>query len=1084
MNVIVFTHVRVYDFNELAVHVVNKWLKDSVQELGKASVVLGLAFWITEQPKIESNSGINFSAAMDSVPFLREMTVERWQGRGPRRASKAAATASMGVTGHYTKLDKALEVVGSGSSSVQGSSDRDDYLYLLAAVEAAKGNMESFTYVLTEIERAIHAANGHQDSVKPRQLLLDLRGQLEDVMCSTKGRIVNELVLAPFGCQLVWNGDRKDSIDVKSETECVAESRERTEQGEGEVDDEAETEGEYRDYTNSTADSVPSLDTSMIPVTGSPTTSSKPARPDLSLGSDSNPSPVQIAASPAPTPSRTPVSTPIPTRSPIAFPLPTVIPEIYTHGMLDEETMKTFHAVNNGLYRDSKPADKLYKASPSYGTGAPTPPPTPPTSLPPFPSTSLPPSPSTPLLPSSPTPSRTPTRVSAEDESPEAVAKRMDPLIKRFRLKYGLPVSAPTPMPHADMARHTPPTQGSSTTATPTKFGPYLSPEVWKPQSLNSQSPGHYPPSSLPHHPSPVPLKGYLGSFVASSEVTKMQGQVKSLRTVRPDSSRESVRIREASMASDLLGGMRPSRSPGVSREGYTTYQTEPQLALSENTSSGCSMEFLTGEQDASDVDEGEDLEREQYDHRMKYSDHDIPMGSARPMTHTNIDTDAPISGLHPASATGTFASLGPRIPEGPLAASRERESAYLHHDHANLHSDSAMHIADTRAAQMSSFKIGDQLRKNVDALRSVEGAVAGLSNRAVKGVDDEVDRFSSSRPFFIELDGTHSSNRNDQGSSPRSLNMRVSQSTSFNAISAPSSPAPRVHPSIHISPSFGFTNSYAEPVPFGRFKSSKTLTHAALDLREKDTEGLNLSQRSSLAGDELVVPSPSFRRAKGFITSPSAPSCPSSPAIISTLLNGGLRSKDRDGDRERGLMASPENVRSFSASKAASIDTSSISYSSSFIIPEGNSPGGAYSLVHASPKMSQSTPYFDPRFSAPPSPSPCPTESPSNQPPNDHIDPSLLSVNKRRESLNRLNIEFQHQMAASATSSAVRKTPPASIDIRGYNSEAAMAVKARLATPLRGRKSVETVAGEMAERFRTFTEPSMPVCVIVGEHV
>ena len=133
---------------------------------------------------------------------------------------------------------------------------------------------------------------------------------------------------------------------------------------------------------------------------------------------------------------------------------------------------------------------------------------------------------------------------------------------------------------------------------------------------------------------------------------------------------------------------------------------------------------------------------------------------------------------------------------------------------------------------------------------------------------------------------------------------------------------------------------------------------------------------------------------------------------------------------------------------------------------------------------MSQSTPYFDPRFSAPPSPSPCPTESPSNQPPNDHIDPSLLSVNKRRESLNRLNIEFQHQMAASATSSAVRKTPPASIDIRGYNSEAAMAVKARLATPLRGRKSVETVAGEMAERFRTFTEPSMPVCVIVGEHV
>ena len=1105
-DTLLLTHVCVYMcLNELAVHVVNKWLQDSVQELGKASVVLGLAFWITEQPRIESNSGINFSAAMDSVPFLREMTVERWQGRGPRRASRAAATASTGVTGHYTKLDKAVEVVGSGSSSVHGSSDRDDYLYLLAAVEAAKGNMESFTYVLTEIEKAIHAANSHQDSVKPRQLLLDLRGQLEDVMCSTKGRIVNELVLAPFGCQLVWHGDRKDSIDV---TECAAESPERTDQDEGEgvAEDvvEAEREGEYRerDYTNSSADSVPSLNTSMIPVTGSPAVSSMPALSDLPLGSDSNPIPVQIAASPTPTPTRTPASTPvpIPSRSPTAFPLPTLIPEIYTHGILDEATIKTFNSVNNGFYRDSKPADKPYKASPSNGTGAPTPtrtplPPFPSTPLPPFPSTSLPPSPSTPqppfpstpLLPSPPTLSRTPTRVSAEDESPEAVAQRMDPLIKRFRLKYGLAVSAPAAMPHSDMAGHTPHTQGSSTTATPTKFSRYLSPEVWKPQSPNSQTPGHCPPSPTSHHPSPVPPKGYLGSFVASSEVAKTQVQVKSLRTVRSgDGSREGVRKWEGSVASELLGGVRHPRSPGVSREAYTTHQTEPQLALSENTSSGCSMEFLTGEQDSSDVEEGEDLDRELIDYRMKHSDHDIPMGSARPMTHTYVDADAPISALAPAIATGTSASrlgLGPRIPEGPLAASRERESVHLNYDNAYHNSDSATHITDVQAAQMSSFKMGDQLRMNIDALRSIEGAVAGLSNRAKKGVDDEVDRYTSSRPYFTMPDGAHNSNRNDQGPSPRSLNMRASQSMSFNASSAPSSPAPRVHPSIHISPSFGFTNSYAEPVPFGRCRSSKTLTHAALDLREKDNEALNLSQRSSVAADELVVPSPFFRRSKGFITSLSSSSCPSSPAIISTLLNGTIRSRDRD--RERELVASPENARVYSASKAASIDTSSSIYSSSFIIPEGNSPGGAYSLVHASPKGPENTPYFDPRFSAPPSPSPCPTESPSNQPPNDHTDPSFLSVNKRRESLNRLNIEFQHQMAASALSSAVRKTPPASIDIRGYNSEAAMAVKARLATPLRGRKSVETVSGEMAERFRTsFTEPSIPLCVIVGEHV
>ena len=62
--------------NGLAVHVVNKWLKDSVQELGKASVVLGLAFWMTEQPHLEYDSHINFSAAINRIAFLREATLE------------------------------------------------------------------------------------------------------------------------------------------------------------------------------------------------------------------------------------------------------------------------------------------------------------------------------------------------------------------------------------------------------------------------------------------------------------------------------------------------------------------------------------------------------------------------------------------------------------------------------------------------------------------------------------------------------------------------------------------------------------------------------------------------------------------------------------------------------------------------------------------------------------------------------------------------------------------------------------------------------------------------------------------------
>ena len=60
---------------------VNKWLSESVQELGRAAVILGLAFWMTEQPSLEHNSHLNFSSAMDRIPFLREMNDKGRRGR-------------------------------------------------------------------------------------------------------------------------------------------------------------------------------------------------------------------------------------------------------------------------------------------------------------------------------------------------------------------------------------------------------------------------------------------------------------------------------------------------------------------------------------------------------------------------------------------------------------------------------------------------------------------------------------------------------------------------------------------------------------------------------------------------------------------------------------------------------------------------------------------------------------------------------------------------------------------------------------------------------------------------------------------
>ena len=234
----------------------NKWLHDSVQELGRASVVLGLAFWMSERPSLDPDSQQNFSKAMDRIPFLREITIskraerERSRERSPspyahRGSNRSVTTISesnisprlspqspgkyddhhvkeksssehwVGGRGHPARLDSALEAIAQGGSDLPGSRDRDDFFYLLAAVEAAKGNMEAFAAVLNDIERAVvMASSHHNEHLTPQQVLTSLRRKLEDIMRGVKGRMVNELVLTPFGCQLIWLDDETVQDDI------------------------------------------------------------------------------------------------------------------------------------------------------------------------------------------------------------------------------------------------------------------------------------------------------------------------------------------------------------------------------------------------------------------------------------------------------------------------------------------------------------------------------------------------------------------------------------------------------------------------------------------------------------------------------------------------------------------------------------------------------------------------------------------------------------------------------------------------------------------------------------------------------
>ena len=90
--------------------------------------------------------------------------------------------------------------------------------------------------------------------------------------------------------------------------------------------------------------------------------------------------------------------------------------------------------------------------------------------------------------------------------------------------------------------------------------------------------------------------------------------------------------------------------------------------------------------------------------------------------------------------------------------------------------------------------------------------------------------------------------------------------------------------------------------------------------------------------------------------------------------------------------------------------------------------------------------------------------------------------MSARRDSLNKANKEIQKHKAVAAALTSSRKEHLADtvygvgmgpesgagtgVDIRGYNSEAAMAVKSRLNTPVKRRKTMEDVSAEIADRL------------------
>ena len=174
---------------KIAAFLINKWLLDCVQELGRAAAVLGMAFWITDQPAIDPQALRNFSLALDRIPFVREITELEMAKKGPGFYYPPARKSGReeGWIGGKTKL---LE------SAVQTVSSDHSHRSLVEAVDTAKRNMVAFAGILRQLESATIEANSWMaDFVPSEEVVRRLRLAVEDVMLSETGQAVNQHVL-------------------------------------------------------------------------------------------------------------------------------------------------------------------------------------------------------------------------------------------------------------------------------------------------------------------------------------------------------------------------------------------------------------------------------------------------------------------------------------------------------------------------------------------------------------------------------------------------------------------------------------------------------------------------------------------------------------------------------------------------------------------------------------------------------------------------------------------------------------------------------------------------------------------------
>ena len=1070
------------------VFVVNKWLHDSVQELGKAAVVLGLAFWMTEQPHLEYDSHINFSAAINRIAFLREATLE---------TSSRSRTHDLGVNGHLTRLREALAVLArrGGEGSAQGNKGMDDYYYLLAAVEAARGNMDSFASVMLDVKKAVIEANKQQSqNIQSSTVLHDLRKELENIMCATKGRIVNELILAPFGCQLLWheneNGNENEKIsDPTRLTSYPLDPMHNVTQNEREGDGEGD--GERGHYIPPGSMDRPPSPCSTISTTNNSTTY-KRSTSDPNLNLSGNKGILRLPGATEELHSHQSTTATVPATVTIAVAAGvSLVSAEYTQEMLDTDTIMTINRLNSGSALLDIPQGTQSKRP------VPSPLPVP--------------------APRTHTKSIPKGRVIATKESDIVVAKRMDPVIHRLKQKLGLktpitPTALGPKSPHipwnqspnknkhnfGSAYQHPTPVNASSisarvkemkksTTQTPTPTPTSTSSRTRGASHTATLSPTSAPPLCSPRmrrtppSPSiPPPQKHHLSTFIASKEVKTDRKMTSPIATKdnkkAPHSKSKQPPTLNKNGNCDMMNFheiLQPVNFSAQNSRNLTRRKVQdppPEGIRSENEKGkGCSFEFLTGDYRSISTAE---------------NDVDKVLNEVKAVISNIQSTHAIVRNEETHSARNSSAPV----------QKDSLDFAILDYNDIYTDKDFALEITDSQKEEFENFRevsnrnsttprLDENGKENEDCENSNFDGVIGVYSRGEgrgeeekgegeggkeggggEGGDDgcsplNISTCGSGLSTPISIDDCHNDKDDVLYNCPSGERSPFSDCT-------PRSTGSKILPSVHGTPSFGFTNSYSEIVPLGRKKLTRLLTHS----NSAETLG---NARVSEKGDDMFCTSPVLRREKPLASSAitvtsdiksdnntdnnTVIKCDSKCDIKCDSLITPMTSSSKD---TRVGISGHVSQEFFSPTFAADIDN----YDTN---PMRNSLAENVAKKNDSPRTSRNMPSF---------------LSNSLSLASSSEDSEFISVSARRDSLNKANKEIQKHKAVAAALTSSRKEHLADtvygvgmgpesgagtgVDIRGYNSEAAMAVKSRLNTPVKRRKTMEDVSAEIADRL------------------